>query len=133
MPRKKTRRGARAVYDPSADVDFADDLPARLRRWRRAFFVRAGGVATIFLGLWLAAAFATFSISDASFNAATAAPTRNVAGPAGAAVSDLLLQSFGAASLALIAPLLIWAPAATRRGARRPHATPPRAWARLGA
>jgi len=89
----------------------------RLDRWRREATARSGGVATALLGLWLALALATFSISDPSFNNATGREAANWMGAAGAGVADLLLQLFGGAALLAIAPLMIWGAVAAIRGA----------------
>jgi S-DNA-T family DNA segregation ATPase FtsK/SpoIIIE len=89
----------------------------RLDRWRREATARSGGIATALLGLWLAVAFGTFSISDPSLNNATARAATNWTGAAGAGVSDLLLQLFGGAALLAIPPLLIWGAVAAIRGA----------------
>jgi S-DNA-T family DNA segregation ATPase FtsK/SpoIIIE len=89
----------------------------RLDLWRREATARSGGIATALLGLWLAVAFATFSISDPSFNNATAREAANWMGGLGAGVSDLLLQTFGGAALLAVPPLMIWGIVAAIRGA----------------
>ncbi len=83
----------------------------------------------ILLAIWLAAALATFTISDPSLNTATPAPVQNIAGPLGAASADLLLQLLGGASLLLLAPLAIWGGFALLNGA--PEETPLAFWRRL--
>ncbi len=90
----------------------------RLDLWRRETMARSGGIATVLLGVWLALAFASFSISDPSFNNATPRAVSNFMGAGGAAVSDLLLQVFGAASLLAVPPLVIWGVVAAIRGAQ---------------
>ncbi len=89
----------------------------RLDRWRREATARSGGIATAFLGLWLALALGTFSISDPSLNNATARAASNFTGAAGAGAADLLLQFFGGAALLAIPPLMIWGAVAAIRGA----------------
>jgi len=101
----------------------------RLRLWGRNVLMRAGGLALILIGVWLAAALATFSISDPSFNTATEAPVQNLAGAGGAALSDMLLQLFGGAAFLLIPPMIIWGGAALLHGA--PKETPGVFWRRL--
>ncbi|MEM8934941.1 MAG: DNA translocase FtsK 4TM domain-containing protein [Pseudomonadota bacterium] len=91
--------------------------------------MRAGGLALVLLALATGAAIGTFSISDPSFNTATDAPVRNVAGPLGAIPSDLLLQSLGGAALLLLPPAIIWGVVAALKGA--PEATPRDFWVRL--
>jgi S-DNA-T family DNA segregation ATPase FtsK/SpoIIIE len=90
----------------------------RLDRWRREAMARSGGAATALLGLWLALALASFSISDPSLNNATPRPPSNWMGAGGAVMSDLLLQVLGAASLLAIPPLVIWGVVAAVRGAK---------------
>jgi DNA segregation ATPase FtsK/SpoIIIE, S-DNA-T family len=89
----------------------------RLDHWRCEATARSGGVATALLGLWLALALASFSISDPSFNNATPREASNWMGAGGAAMSDLLLQFFGGASLLAVPPLMIWGVVAAIRGA----------------
>ena len=105
------------------------ELLDRLRLFARNVLMRAGGLATAFLSIWLGAALATFSISDPSLNTATAAPVQNLAGPAGAIAADILLQALGGASFLLIMPLAIWGGVALAKGA--PEETPPDFWRRL--
>ncbi len=108
-------------------------LSETLEAWRRAALVRAGGVAMLLLAAWLAAAFASFSISDPSLNNATGVAANNLSGGAGAIVADLLLQTFGGASLFLISPLILWGAIAAWRGPSIApfDETPPDVWARM--
>ncbi|MFQ5562062.1 MAG: DNA translocase FtsK 4TM domain-containing protein [Parvularculaceae bacterium] len=117
---------SRRTYRPRKKQSFSD----RFRAWRRAVLMRAGGAAMIVLAGWLAAALATFSISDPSFNTATQRGAENLAGAPGAAVADLLLQTLGGASLMFVAPLAVWGAFALAKGA--PETTPPAAWLRAG-
>lgn len=55
------------------------------------------------------AALATYDPADPSWSTATADPTRNLAGPAGAHLADVLLQSVGFAAWLPVACLLTWA------------------------
>ncbi|HXI85864.1 MAG TPA: DNA translocase FtsK 4TM domain-containing protein, partial [Parvularculaceae bacterium] len=91
--------------------------------------MRAGGAAMLFLAGWFALALATFSISDPSFDNATARAVQNWAGPIGAGLADLALQIFGGAAMLIVAPLAIWGAVAVARGA--PRETPLMFWARL--
>lgn len=100
-----------------------------MRAFSRNVLIRAGGGAMMLLSIWLAAALATFTISDPSLNTATPAPVQNLAGPLGAISADLLLQMLGGASVLLIAPMAIWGGVALLRGA--PEETPPAFWRRL--
>lgn len=66
------------------------------------------GLAAIAFAAALAASLATWSIQDPSFSNATSGPARNALGFIGAALSDLFMQLFGFASMALIVPLVVW-------------------------
>ncbi|HEY0442160.1 MAG TPA: DNA translocase FtsK 4TM domain-containing protein, partial [Xanthobacteraceae bacterium] len=83
-------------------------IPDELRAAGRRRLRDAAGLALVSAAAALALSLATWSASDPSFTNATKAPVRNLLGPAGAAASDLLMQMFGLASLALLAPLAIW-------------------------
>ena len=56
----------------------------------------------------LAVALMTWSVQDPSLNHATSAPTRNLLGPPGAIIADIIMQLFGLASSALLFPLACW-------------------------
>jgi len=63
------------------------------------------------------AALATYHPADPSWSTATADPTRNLAGPAGAHLADILLQAVGFAAWLPVACLMTWAyRLATHRG-----------------
>ena len=81
-------------------------LPQSLEDRLLGWLSRMGGV-TLLVGLTLVwASLATWSVLDPSLTHATANAPRNLLGPLGAIVSDLLLQTFGlAAVLALLAPM----------------------------
>ena len=66
-------------------------------------------------GLALAVALLSYHAQDPSFDTASDAPTRNLAGPAGAGIADFLLQGFGLAGLIPALILLAWS---YRLGAR---------------
>ncbi len=105
------------------------EFAERVRAFSRNVLMRAGGGAMILLSVWLAAALATFTISDPSFSTATPAPVQNLAGGMGAVVADILLQSLGGASVLMLAPLAIWGAFALMKGA--PEETPADFWRRL--
>jgi S-DNA-T family DNA segregation ATPase FtsK/SpoIIIE len=67
-----------------------------------------GGLALILLALMLAIALATWSVRDPSLSHATTTPVRNLLGVVGSTVSDLSMQIFGLAALALILPIALW-------------------------
>ena len=56
----------------------------------------------------MAAALMTWSVQDPSLNHATSAPTRNLLGPPGAIIADIVMQLFGLAASALLFPLACW-------------------------
>ncbi|MEM8852559.1 MAG: DNA translocase FtsK 4TM domain-containing protein [Pseudomonadota bacterium] len=66
------------------------------------------GILLIGLGAALAAALATWTVTDPSLTHATSAPVQNVMGVPGAAFADPVMQLFGLAAPLLIAPLPIW-------------------------
>ncbi|MEM6414598.1 MAG: DNA translocase FtsK 4TM domain-containing protein [Pseudomonadota bacterium] len=110
MPRS-TKKAARKTVRRSHDVDYEMDavtMPEMLERLRRSLIARCGGAAMVVIGLWLALALATFSVSDPTFNNASGANVVNKAGPIGAYIVDLMLQTIGGASLLLPPLLLIW-------------------------
>jgi S-DNA-T family DNA segregation ATPase FtsK/SpoIIIE len=115
----------RALEGRSAPAPVGDRLAAAGRRFASPA-VKAAIRRRLaeFLALVLAllafvaiAALATYDPADPSWSTATANATRNLAGPAGAHVSDVLLQSVGFAAWLPVACLLTWAwRLATHRG-----------------
>ncbi len=108
-----------------------EELPAllRVRRALKFLLVRAGAMALILLALMIFVAVASFSISDPSWNNATAHNVDNLAGRSGAVIADILLQMVGGAALLLPMALVLWGVTALRYGA--PEATPITAWMRF--
>ncbi len=74
--------------------------------WRQFEFVV--GLLLVVFAIFAVFALATWNAADPSFSHATDAPVTNAMGFAGAAVSDILMQFFGLASLAVLAPLVFW-------------------------
>jgi len=68
-----------------------------------------GGLVLSLAGLAMLLALAAYNPGDPSPNTASAAATRNIAGPAGAAFADLMLQGFGLAAALPAMCLLAWA------------------------
>ena len=68
-----------------------------------------GGLALGLGGVALLVALACYNPLDPSFNTATSRQATNLAGPAGAIVADLLLQSFGIAAALPSVAMLAWA------------------------
>ena len=86
-----------------------DHIPESLRIFLGRRFAEACGVG-IFVGLAaLGVALMTWSIQDPSLNHATSAHVHNWLGAPGAIVADLVMQLFGLASLAVLAPVSFWA------------------------
>ena len=68
----------------------------------------AGGIAlAVIAALWLS--LLTWSVTDPSLTHATSGPTRNLMGAIGAIVSDLMLQTFGLAAIAILIVPMFWA------------------------
>src|SRR6266851_8644597 len=67
------------------------------------------GVALVFASLLLGVALASYDRGDPSPSHAVAGPVRNIVGPAGAAVADVLLQTLGLAAALIPAVLIAWA------------------------
>ena len=82
---------------PSGSVDF---LHRRL--------VELGGFVLLLLALVCTLALVTYSAGDPNFNHATSTPPSNLLGSAGAHLADLLLQTLGFGSIALILGLIAW-------------------------
>lgn len=98
----------------SANADFqAAELGAEARNygmtkllWRQFEFVV--GLALVVVAIFAVISLATWNAADPSFSHATDAQVSNAMGYAGAVVSDILMQFFGLASLAVLAPLVFW-------------------------
>lgn len=112
------------VYQPrsrrSAFADRMDEARRAVARAVQTTLTRGAGAA-LFLGSAAALlALATYNPSDASLNYATARDTTNLLGGPGATAADLLLQTFGLAAVAALAPLTVWGTRAlTGRGVNR--------------
>ncbi len=78
----------------------------------KAFFrkaaVRCAGIAVVFAGIAVAAALATYRISDPSFNTATGEAPRNALGYFGSYLADTLWQYFGFGALLFPTALVAW-------------------------
>ncbi len=84
------------------------DTQSPLKRFLRRNLVGATGLGLIALAAMVAAALATWSVSDPSFNHATSGPVRNALGSPGAVVADILMQSIGLATAVFLVPLVLW-------------------------
>jgi S-DNA-T family DNA segregation ATPase FtsK/SpoIIIE len=107
-----TSRRAMGVYQPrNRKAAFADAMAEARRSMMRALNVLAlrGAGAMLFLGSVAAlVALATYNPADASLNTATGAEPTNLLGGFGAMAADILLQTFGMAALAFLAPPAFW-------------------------
>ncbi len=88
-------------------------IGAQLRRRVSEFTA----VACALAGLALLLALLSYNVHDPSFDTASSAPTRNLAGSLGAGLADLLLQGFGIAGFIPALVLLAWSYRLGSRGA----------------
>ena len=107
-----TSRRAMGVYQPrNRKAAFSDALADARRTMMRALNVAVlrGAGALLFIGSVAALiALATYNSADASLNTATGAEPTNLLGGFGAMAADMLLQTFGIAALAFLAPPAFW-------------------------
>lgn len=90
-----------------ASVDLLD-TESPIKRFLKRNLVGATGLGIIAIAAMLAAALATWSVNDPSFNHATGGPVRNALGAPGAIVSDILMQTIGLATAVFLVPLVLW-------------------------
>ena len=98
-----SRRGGAA--DPGARLLASPRLRGLI--FRR--LAELAGLGLALLGLTLLVALVSYAPSDPSLDTATAGAVRNLAGPLGAVIADLLLQSLGLAAALPGIALLAWA------------------------
>jgi S-DNA-T family DNA segregation ATPase FtsK/SpoIIIE len=105
-------RRSMGVYEPrSRSRAMADALADARRTVAHAASVAAlrGAGAMLFIGSVAAlVALATYNSGDSSLNNATGRDPTNLLGGLGATAADLLLQTFGIAALAALAPPAVW-------------------------
>src|SRR3569832_2538890 len=94
-------RGA-AVSDALADARYA------LARLLQVLILRGAGLLVLLCTLAVGLALASYSPGDPSLNNATGRDVANWLGPFGATAADVLLQAFGIAAFAFIAPIAVW-------------------------
>ena len=94
--------------------DALADARRAMNRLIRVLALRGGGLLLIVAAAAALAALASYSPDDASLNNATQRDVSNWLGPLGAVGADLLLQLFGIAALAFLAPLFVWGMRACR-------------------
>jgi S-DNA-T family DNA segregation ATPase FtsK/SpoIIIE len=88
--------------------DALADARRALARLSRMAALRGSGLLLFGAALAALLALASFHADDASFNNANGRDVANLLGPLGATAADLLLQTFGFAALAALAPLFVW-------------------------
>ena len=88
--------------------DFGAFIPFEMREGVRRAALLIAGFALLLVVAAVATALATWSVQDPSLTHATNAPVRNLLGRPGAITADLLMQLFGAASVALLFPIAVW-------------------------
>jgi S-DNA-T family DNA segregation ATPase FtsK/SpoIIIE len=109
-----TDHAPNAARSPSTSGRFAS---AAVRAVLRRRAMEMCGLLVAIVAIALGVALGSHNPADPSFNTATHGPTTNLAGPAGALVSDLLLQGFGFAAALPCLALLAWSfRLATHRG-----------------
>src|SRR5258708_5283013 len=106
------RRATSGIYQPRSRGAAINDALAEARQalsdLTKSVVLRGAGGLLFIAGLAAIASLATYSPDDASLNNATGAVVRNWLGPLGATAADLLLQQFGIAALAFLAPPMAW-------------------------
>ncbi len=86
----------------------ADYMPEAARDFLGRRFAELGGLALLGSVGALSLALATWSVQDPSWNHAAGGAVRNLAGPAGAIASDLVMQLSGVAVVAVLPPVVCW-------------------------
>ena len=85
-----------------------DHIPETMRVFAARRLAELAGAAMLGGLVALGVSLMTWSVQDPSLNHATSAHVRNWLGAPGAIVSDLVMQMFGLASLAILMPLAFW-------------------------
>jgi DNA segregation ATPase FtsK/SpoIIIE, S-DNA-T family len=88
--------------------DLGAFIPDHMRDGMRRVALFVGGCVLLLTVAATGASLATWSVHDPSLTHATNAPVRNLLGRPGASVADLLMQLWGAASVALLFPVAVW-------------------------
>jgi DNA segregation ATPase FtsK/SpoIIIE, S-DNA-T family len=102
----------RTLYEPPSRAAIFNDALAEARsalaRLLHLAFLRGAGGVVLLATLAMGVALATYSPGDPSLNNATGREVANWLGPVGATAADVLLQAFGIAAFAFLAPLAVW-------------------------
>ena len=100
------------VYHPRAKggamSDALADAKRAMNRLTRMVALRGAGLTLVLAATAALIALVSYSSSDASLNNANVRDVGNWLGPLGAVAADLMLQIFGIAALAFLAPLFVW-------------------------
>jgi S-DNA-T family DNA segregation ATPase FtsK/SpoIIIE len=100
------------VYQPRSRGGAMSDALAEARmalsRLVNLAVIRGAGGLVLGVSLAVGLSLATYSSGDPSLNNATGRAVSNWLGPFGATAADLLLQAFGLAAFAFLAPLAVW-------------------------
>jgi DNA segregation ATPase FtsK/SpoIIIE, S-DNA-T family len=106
------------VYHPRAKggamQDALADARRAMNRLMRMLALRGAGMILILAALAGVLTLISYSSDDASLNNANMRDASNWLGPVGATTADLLLQIFGFAAVAFLAPLPVWGALAFR-------------------
>jgi S-DNA-T family DNA segregation ATPase FtsK/SpoIIIE len=106
------------VYHPRARggamSDALADAKIAMNRLLRMLVMRGAGLALVLAAFAALLALVSYSSDDASLNNANLREIQNWLGPFGAVAADMLLQTFGIAALAFLAPLFVWGARALR-------------------
>jgi len=106
------------VYQPRSRGAQVSDALAEARmalaRLTRLVALRGAGALVLLASVAFCLALISYAPSDPSLNNATAKPVSNWLGPLGATAADLLLETFGIAAFAFLAPLAVWGARALR-------------------
>jgi S-DNA-T family DNA segregation ATPase FtsK/SpoIIIE len=90
-------------------IDHTPLLPASLRHRLGRWLLRATGSGVLIACLACGLALATWSAGDPSLSHVTSGSIRNLLGPLGAIIADLLMQLLGLAGVLVLLPPLLWA------------------------
>jgi DNA segregation ATPase FtsK/SpoIIIE, S-DNA-T family len=112
-----------AVAARSGPLDGRRLVSPALRALMQRRTAELAGLALGLAGVALLVALASYHPGDPSLDTASSVPVRNLAGPVGAVLADLLLQGFGVAGVLPGLAILAWAwRVASRRGIGSPAA-----------
>ena len=90
-----------------ASIDLLDTQNP-VKRFLKRNLVGFSGLCVIGFAAALAAALATWTVTDPSLNHATGDPVRNALGTPGAIISDVLMQTIGLATAIFLLPVVLW-------------------------